>query len=338
MQKLKLLNFNCYVTRNSVKIEALLFFRKHPLLTEKSGARPVESLFRFTRSSMKIKIELLDKDKNLLSFKEVWSDHYGNIHCTIPTNAAKKIDKIKLYLLEPNYVFLSEISPQGINRHNKMIICDFDKTLVDTHYKTLKEIYRSITGPISQYQKVEQSITLFRSLITTGFTPFIVSASPHFYELAIRKWLAAEQLPQCPMTLKNYRDIFSIWHDRLSVKDLLIHGNYKLHAMLDILIMTGIPEELVLIGDSSETDPEIYLLLKNLLTSEESVWELWQKFKDNKCFKLTPRQSSQILRKINTLKGKINLAQGRGVKVKIQIYIRCVDTIPEQQHEDIIYY
>lgn len=338
MHKLKLLNFNCYTTRNSVKIKALLFYRKHPLLSGKSGTRPIESLFRFTRNSMKIKVELLDANNQLLSCKEVWSDNYGNINCTIPTNAAKKIERIKLYLLEPSYIFLAEISPQGINRHNKMIICDFDKTLVDTHYGTLKEIYHSITGPISQYQKVEQSLALFRSLINKGFAPFIVSASPHFYELPIRKWLASEQLPQCPMTLKNYRDIFSIWHDKLSLKDLLIHGNYKLHSMLDILIMTGIPEELVLIGDSSETDPEIYLLLKNLLTSDESVWELWQRFKDNKCFKLTTRQSSQILRKINTLKGKINLAKGRGIKVSIQIYIRSVGKKIDLHHDDIIYY
>ncbi len=337
MYKLKLLNFNCFLTRNSIKIKALLFYKKNELFTSHNGFKPIESLFRFTSKLMKIKIELYDESHQLVGVKETQSDRFGNINTTIPFAKPKQISKIKLYLLEPKFVFLSELSPQAINRHGKMIICDFDKTLVDTKYRTPKEIFHSLTGPISQYRKIGSSVDLFKSLIDKGYSPFIVSASPHFYELAIRKWINQEGLPQCPMTLKNYRDIFSLWHERLSFKDLLVHGNYKLQAMLDILIMTGIPEDLVLIGDSSETDPEIYLLLKNLLTSEQSIWELWKEFKDLKCFQLTNAQSSQILRKINLLKGKINLAKGRGIKVSIQIYIRKVGLI-ESMHEDIIYY
>lgn len=340
MSKFKLLSLNCFVTKNSIKLKGLIHRHNDDMIKKAKGDSPLSSLFNFASSPIKIKIELIDEDGKMAHAFETYTDRFGNISCTLPSIKNRSLSNIKLYSTYPIYSFLGEITPQQIGRHEKIVICDFDKTLVDTKYSNIKDIVKSLTKPIAQYPAVDSSIELLSNLIAKKYHPFIVSASPHFYELAIRRWLDTAKIPQCPITLKNYRDIFSLWHERLSFKDIKIHGNYKLHSILDILIMTGIPKNLVLIGDSSETDAEIYLLVKEILTSDSSAWELWQRLKDKKCFLLTARQSSQIIRKINLLKSKIKLAKGRGTKIDVQIFIRLIDKATDQtpSHEDIIYY
>ena len=59
--------------------------------------------------------------------------------------------------------------------------------------------------------------------------------------------------------LKDVRQVFSLWDGDLSPRDITHQGLYKLNQLLDIINMTDIPDELVLMGDNFESDPVIYL-------------------------------------------------------------------------------
>lgn len=340
MSKIKLVSFNCYTTRHTLKVRAHLKMQSREEVYDQKALSPFRSLMQFKSSTIALKLEIFDSSKKLITNGDFTTDRFGNLNTTLSLPPKIAPHLIKIYSLKPHYQFLAEVSPERLGRHENIVICDFDKTLVETQYHSLKEIYDSLTNSLNRYPVVKKSVELFRDLLKKDYHPFIVSASPHFYELTIRQWLAEQNLPQCPITLKNFRDIFSRWYDRLTLKDLAIHGNYKLHAILDILLMTGIPKNLALIGDSSETDAEIYLIIKKILTSDAGAWALWQEVKDKKCFRLTPRQSSKILRKINLLHGKIKLARGRGTQVEVHIYIRDIKNNGQEvlSSDEIIWY
>ena len=82
----------------------------------------------------------------------------------------------------------------SVDRDKPIIISDFDKTLVDTKYKTTVELYHSLTSPLKKFPTVESTLEQFAPLIEKKSPIFILSASPHFYENAIRSWLKEKKL------------------------------------------------------------------------------------------------------------------------------------------------
>jgi hypothetical protein len=208
--------------------------------------------------------------------------------------------------------------PIVIQGLKKVIICDFDKTLVDTKYSSTKEVYNSLTKPLSSFPTITNSLERFTSYIADGFHPFILSASPHFYEASMRDWLYQNKVFTAGIFLKDYRSIFSIIEGELAPKDLKVQGLYKLNHLLDILTMTGIPDELVLMGDNFESDPVIYLTLYKVLHKEVEPWELWQALKKDPAFQFNKKQNSQVLSKFYQLGSMVSAHKGI-CKVKILI-------------------
>ena len=83
--------------------------------------------------------------------------------------------------------------------------------------------------------------------------------------------------------------------------------------------MTGVPDEIVLMGDNVESDPLIYETFKNLLKREIEPWTVWNRVKNNKAFELTTRQNARLLNKIYQLD---NLLLASSKKTNITIHIR----------------
>ncbi|MAZ49700.1 MAG: hypothetical protein CME65_14155 [Halobacteriovoraceae bacterium] len=290
--------------------------------SQESLKLPINHMSLLNKNNFRLRIRGYGKNQAEILSREYDSDNFGNFELRIPA-LIDVADIEKLSIFETSIVnglemHLGSFYPIRIKEPKKIIISDFDKTLVDTKYSTPKEMYYSLNRPLSYFPSVEPSIELLKSYIEKDFQPFILSASPHFYERPIRDWLYQHELYVSDIFLKDYRDFFSLFDGRLATKDLKKQGFYKLNQLIDILLMTGIPDELVLVGDGFESDPFIYLVLKRLLIENRDPWKNWKAIKDHSIFNLTSKQDSYFLTKFYQLS---ELARKKD-HINIHIHIR----------------
>jgi hypothetical protein len=298
---------------------------------------PIQAFRLLGSHEFKVKIVGLDKDQNEIYRKVFESDSYGNLNFKIPLNSHRQqINALLVYEIgkRPGLeIHLGNFIPIVIQDPKNIIICDFDKTLVDTKYSTTKEIYTSLTRPIDYFPTVTRSVEILKSYVDKNFHPFILSASPHFYEDAMRDWLYQNQIYTAGIFLKDYRKIFGLLDNALTPKDLKIQGMYKLNHLLDILIMTGIPEKLVLMGDNFESDPIIYLSLAKFLKQQIDPWDLWNSLCKLDAFQMNKKQKAQLLNKFyqldNYLKSRPN-ENKREIELKIFIRKKVSGNIEEK--------
>ncbi|WP_372654661.1 phosphatase domain-containing protein [Halobacteriovorax sp.] len=328
MKRPNLVHFLAIKTDDYISVKASCTMKewRGPAVVDLSSFTPKFPIqdFRLLRSSQfRIRLIGLNEEKEQVFKKTYDSDHFGNFNFKIPLYGERKdITVFQAYELKKNkglQVHLGSFIPIVIQGHKKLIICDFDKTLVDTKYSSTKEVYNSLTKPLSSFPTVTNSVELFTNYISDGYHPFILSASPHFYEDSMRDWLYQNKVFTAGIFLKDYRRVFSIIEGELTPKDLKIQGLYKLNHLLDILMMTGIPNELVLMGDNFESDPIIYLTLYKVLNKEIEPWKLWNSLKKDPSFQFNKKQNSQVLSKFYQLGSMIS---AREEKCHVKIYIR----------------
>jgi len=335
MNRPYIVNFSAIASENQLSIRASLSNSKTALVDEKATdtASPIESIRLFSKANYRIKIIGLNSKKNELFRREYDSDNHGKFEVKIPLTI--KDDQIKnlvvyeISQLKGIEIHLGSYLSYYIKEPKKIIISDFDKTLVDTKYSTPKEMYLSLNRPLSFFPSVDSSIIKLKSYIDKGFQPFILSASPHFYENSIRDWLYQNQIFASNIILKDYRDFISIFDGSLSTKDIKKQGFYKLNKLIDILLMTKIPNELVLIGDGFESDPMIYLTLKNLLTKNSDPWKVWKSIKNHSMFNLNSKQDSYFITKFYQLSEMAKKVPDG----KVTIYIRATEGNIEKLQE-----
>lgn len=290
-----------------------------------SPAAPLESLGLLSSSEFTIKIIGHDNNQNNIFEKIYESDSIGNIDIKLIRSLSKApisyLDVFELKTMPGIEYHLGTFIPLKIATPKKIIISDFDKTLVETKYSTAKEVLLSLQKPLEYFPSIEESITLIKKYVDEGFQPFILTASPHFYENAIRDWLYQHNIFTAGIFLKDYRKIFSMFEEDLTSRDIKSQVFYKLNHLVNILLMTGIPEELVLVGDGFESDTLIYLTMTTLLTDRLDPWSVWNELNKSQSFHLNTKQVSRFLSKfyqLETLKNKSK-------KPKIKIHIRCKD-------------
>lgn len=284
--------------------------------------KPIQSVGLLSSNEFRIKVVGLDQNDKPCFIKQFDSDAFGNFNFRILKPKDQKDLKLKIYEIQTHpglELLIGNFIPTKIKSPKKVLITDFDKTLVDTRYSTIKELFLSLRNPIQYFPEVPSSMELVHSYIKKDFSPFVVSASPHFYENAIRDWLYKRQIFTGNIFLKDYRSIFSLFEGELSTKDLKSQGFYKLNTIVNILLMTGIPDELILIGDGFESDTLIYLTLAAILIGKHDPWMLWNSVKTQEAFKLTNQQHVGFLTKLNQLK-HLSLSH---TKPELKIYIRC---------------
>lgn len=291
-------------------------------LKEIVPTKPIQSLGLLSSNEFRLKVVGLSANDEETTIRSYDSDSFGNFNFKIPQPEKEKVAKVKLYETRSHpglEILIGSFIPTKIRIPKKIIITDFDKTLVDTRYSTMKELYLSLRNPVSYFPPVKSSIELIQNFTKDNYQPFVVSASPHFYENAIRDWLYQNEIFTGDIFLKDYRSIFSFFEGDLSTKDLKSQGFYKLNTIVNILLMTGIPDELILVGDGFESDTLIYLTLASILIGRYDPWTIWNLVKKEESFKLNNQQHFRFLSQFYQLK---NLSDAHP-KGKIQIYIRC---------------
>jgi phosphatidate phosphatase APP1 len=335
MRRPKLVHFTSIASDDYIHVRASMTFSSHGKfefleeinqnlkeIVEAVPTRPIQSLGLLSSNEFRLKVVGLTKNDEETTIRSFDSDSFGNFNFKIPQNAESGVVKLKLYETKTHPgldLLIGSFIPTTILKPKRILITDFDKTLVDTRYSTMKELYLSLRNPIQYFPPVESSIDLVTDLIAGGFQPFVVSASPHFYENAIRDWLYKREIFTGNIFLKDYRSIFSFFEGDLSTKDLKSQGFYKLNTIVNILLMTGIPDELILIGDGFESDTLIYLTLAAVLVDKYDPWTLWNHVKREESFKLTNQQHFRFLSKFYLLK---NMSEAHP-RTKLKIHIRC---------------
>lgn len=318
MKRPHLIHFIAIQTKNSLRIKTSLaltestqnhtpsifsidFVKGAGAHHEKRASFPIQAYRMLTGQRFTIKVRAID-DHGVTLFSKVFeSDRVGSFNFKIPfSDPEQKLKALQIYEigyhpgLELN---LGSFIPLIIKENKNIVICDFDKTLVDTKYSTTKELYTSLTQPIDYFPTVTNSVALLKNYIDKGFHPFILSASPHFYENAMRDWLYQNQIYTAGIFLKDYRHIFNLLELDLTPKDLKVQGMYKLNHLLDIILMVGLPEELILMGDNFESDPIIYLALSSLLKDEMDPWKFIQFLDRQDSFQMNKKQKAHLLSK-----------------------------------------
>ncbi len=293
-------------------------------------ASPIQSLGLLNSYTFRMLIVGLNDQQEEVFRKEYESDSFGNFEIRFQsTHNDQKVHFVQAYEVSkyPGLeLLMGTFIPVKVQTPKKVVICDFDKTLVDTKYSTPRELYESLRRPMNHFPKIEESIKLLKSYIEDGHQPFILSASPHFYDKAIRDWLYQNQIFTGNIILKDYRKVFSLFEGDLTPKDMKTQGFYKLSSLVSILLMTGVPERLTLIGDGFESDTIIYLTLKAVLCDKVDPWKVWNTLKKKEAFKLTTKQQSRFLTKFYRLG---NMTKEKNIQ-EVKIHIRCKEADIEQ--------
>jgi len=290
-------------------------------------SNPLQNIRLLAGRAFQLKIIGLDENHQKIFEKIFDSDSFGNFAIKIPKEKSwPTIKFLELYelLSHPGVeLHLGYFLPMEITRPSKIIISDFDKTLVDTRHHTGRDVFDALTRPLQYFPTVPKSISIYKEFIEKKYHPFILSASPHFFENSIRDWLYQNKIYTAVLFLKDYRHVLSLFEGQLRPKDLKIQGLYKLNHLLDILAMTGIPDELVLMGDNFESDALIYLTLALFLSTPIEPWKLWHLIQTLESFKLSKRQDTIFLSKLFQLKNALKNFSINSTNVpKISIFIR----------------
>ena len=340
MKRPHLVNFLAIITDDSINIKASITLRENFIaqnldLEIPTPKFPIQALRLLNAYQFTLKIVGMSKNQREIYKKSFESDSFGNFNFKIPlTKEREEIEILQLYETKKRpglELHLGTYIPLRIFSPKKIIICDFDKTLVDTKYSTTKEVYRSLTRSLEENPTVTSSVEILHRYIRQGHHPFILSASPHFYEDAMRDWLYKNNIFSAGIFLKDYRHFFSFLDGELTTKDLKLQGLYKLNHLLDILLMTGIPDELILMGDNFESDPAIYLTLSKILREDIDPWVVWNDIKEQDIFQLKKKQNSQFLNKIYQLDNMLSRKRKENPYKKIQIKIFIRKRFPTDQ-------
>ena len=156
---------------------------------------PLKNLYLFSSHQFSIHLDFYNNKHELLFSNGYTSDHFGNFNIRIPIikNSSNSLATIvQIYETSSHNgikLLMGSFLLTTLSGPCKIIISDLDKTLVETKSSSPKDIFKSLTTPISSYPTINSGIALIKEHIKNDFYPFIVSSSPHFYEETIRNWL-----------------------------------------------------------------------------------------------------------------------------------------------------
>lgn len=337
MKRPYLVSFSAIASNQQMAIKASVTKRYTPLIRNKHSAplatTPLQSIRLISGEEFRIKLIAMDDNDDEIFVRKYDSDTFGNFNILIPQLIADRvISKILVYEVSQfpgMQIHMGSYLPLVIKNPIKIIISDFDKTLCDTKFSTASELLTSLRKPLEYFPTIESSVNFLKQSIENGFQPFILSASPHFYENAIRDWLYKNKIYAGNIFLKDYRNVFSLSDGVLTPKDIKNQGFYKLAQLVNILNMTGVPDELILVGDGFESDAYIYLILASVLVDKLDPWSIWNQIKKEKAFRLTTKQNFHFLGKFYQLGEKAKVKE----KIKLNIQIRCNQEIYKKCQE-----
>jgi hypothetical protein len=165
-------------------------------------------------------------------------------------------------------VFFSYASISTFSSFDEVYVWDLDKTYLDTHWQSLRDIFRiSFTDNFHQ-NNVPGTGTLVSSLKQSwqekngggAFPIFFITASPPQMEKKIREKLERDDILPLGIFFKD--NLKNLWPGRFW--KLSQHVGYKVSALMYLRTLLKENVTQVLWGDDSETDAIIYSLYSDI--------------------------------------------------------------------------
>ncbi|UMA64297.1 DUF2183 domain-containing protein [Roseivivax marinus] len=132
------------------------------------------------------------------------------------------------------------------------VISDIDDTVLETGaYSLLRNLWTSLTGNAMTRHVYEDAVTLMHGFVRLGAPVYFVSSSPWNLHHFLRRIFERHDLPKGPMFL---RDLGISRTQFISGT----HGDHK-GAAIDSLLAANPDLPFVLVGDTGQHDPQVYL-------------------------------------------------------------------------------
>lgn len=158
--------------------------------------------------------------------------------------------------------------------HPLQIICDIDKTYLETKYESIKEMAKIMLESAVDKKTVEgareflRALKFQRKVYHGGVSPplHFVSSSPPQLRAVLEHKIGMDYLLCSSNSFKD--QIYNIKMGKISL--LKDQAAYKVASILSLCQNFRGIKYLVLIGDNAENDPYVYTLIKHILTQRIS--------------------------------------------------------------------
>ncbi len=190
----------------------------------------------------------------------------------------KKNEKKRQVQIIGDVVFFSYSPVSDYGQFDEVYVWDLDKTYLDTHWQSLKDIFRASFADNYHRNNVPGTATLVNSLKQfwqqkhgkdSVFPIFFITASPPQMEKKIREKLQSDEILPLGIFFKD--NLRNLWPGRFW--KLKQHVGYKVTALMYLRTLLKQQVSQVLWGDDSETDAVIYSLYSDFcahrVTGEE---------------------------------------------------------------------
>lgn len=165
-------------------------------------------------------------------------------------------------------VFFSYSPVAEYSEFDEVYVWDLDKTYLDTHWQSLKDIFRASFADTFHRNNVPGTATLVNALKQNWeqkkgagkFPIFFITASPPQMEKKIREKLESDEILPLGIFFKD--NLKNLWPGRFW--KLRQQVGYKVTALMYLRTLLKADLKQVLWGDDSETDAVIYSLYSDI--------------------------------------------------------------------------
>lgn len=160
-------------------------------------------------------------------------------------------------------VFFEYVTSEKAHSANEVFVWDLDKTYLDTHFETLRGLYRTIIEKAFQKRNIPGTSSLVRNLTVKDnqvFPIYFITASPPQMEEKIREKLRLDGIQPYGIFCKdNLKNLTPSRFRRLNQQI-----GYKVQALLQLRASLSESVKQILWGDDSESDAIIYSLYSDI--------------------------------------------------------------------------
>lgn len=161
-------------------------------------------------------------------------------------------------------VFFEYVTSELAQNAERVFVWDLDKTYLDTHFESLRGLYRTIMEKAFQKKNVPGTGSLVRAITTAkdenAFPIYFITASPPQLEQKIREKLMLDKIRPYGIFFKD--NLKNLKPGRLTRLNQQV--GYKLQALLQLRSVIAHDVKQILWGDDSESDAIIYSLYSDI--------------------------------------------------------------------------
>lgn len=257
------LPINGFITQKKLWLEGQIVLIDPKYFNYNIDDSPLKNSYRLYKlySPKHVKKRTLRLKYNNKTTWEIGVDDAGYFRVTLdlsdfdlfdPNNIRYFLGESKIKVHKPKY---SKNNIYTIPDHGKIVVSDIDDTILISHANnTLRKFSTLIRHGAFQRKQVEAMNELYQLMNKEYGFIYLSNSEMNLYPL-IKNFLNNHQFPKGPLFLREHMNLSQVFSRNYRSFQSKHHKSYTLE-----LLMRSFPKKkFVLIGDSGQKDPEIYL-------------------------------------------------------------------------------